>query len=121
MPWFDEGDRLRHEYGKNTCYACNARLTPADYARGTLSPDEPSPYDTYLDALEIDFVGGYGMFLDPLPYPEDPSDPEWDPTDPDFDPNPPQFPHVVVCKDCAKQLMETVPWIKRLLEPHACS
>lgn len=120
MPWFtEEGRRLRHEYGKNTCYSCGGKLETTE--TDLLRPDGTMPYDQYDDALEINFVGGYGMFLDPEYYPEDPSDPAWGPTGPDCDSSPTQFPHVVVCKDCAKQLMETVPWIKRLLEPHTCS
>jgi len=94
MPWVEDestGD-WQHFYGKDMCYACGFELKP-------VFDDASTKYhDQYLDALEVKFSGGYGMLVDPYYFDDE------------------DTPHVIVCRSCALQLMNAVPWVERLLK-----
>jgi hypothetical protein len=49
------------------------------------------------NALNIGFAGGYGMFIDPIPFGD--------------------IQRVTICHECAHALCDAVPWIERLLDP----
>lgn len=72
----------------NYCYSCHKKLKE-------LFPGQITNYQ-FDGALWIEFHGGYGMFIDPV-----------------FESNP----KVVICEQCAYNLMEKVPWVKWLLQP----
>jgi len=55
--------------------------------------------DQYDNALIIQFIGGYGMFVDLFGDREDDGD-------------------TVICHKCAHELCDKVPWIGKLLTPH---
>lgn len=100
MPWARNGygktAKWQHIYGQNTCYNCRAIME----AVGPPSQSHTlSDCDQYSDALEVNFIGGYGMMLDPTSTDE-------------------ERPHVVICQDCAMKLVAAVPWIKRLLNDY---
>lgn len=74
-----------------------------------LKSDSVDPTTEYQfdNALWIGFFGGYGMFVDDI--------------DTEFGYKSPMLKgaaeEAVLCHDCAHQLCETVPWIKKLLRP----
>lgn len=74
---------------KEICYACHAELVPVyEGVPQRRSGDEPD----FRNALRILFSGGYGMI---------------------FDENSKK---VVICHDCAIELIHRVPWIESVLE-----
>ena len=73
----------------SNCYACDKLLSPVFEGHG---------YDNQCDnALEVEFFGGYGMFVDPI---DDPYS-------------------AVICHECAHDLCDKIPWIKKLIDPHS--
>lgn len=69
------------------CYACGATLESAT------GSDTDCQFD---NALDIRFLGGYGMFVDPI-------DTKYE---------------AVICHDCAHELCDKIPWIHKLIDPH---
>lgn len=74
----------------NHCTACGKKLEP-EFS----GPDFDPASEQWDNALEIQFNGGYGMFIDP------------------FDR---QY-RAIICHECAHDLCDKVPWIGRLLDP----
>lgn len=62
--------------------------------------DDPSVETSlqYDNALEIQFDGGYGMFIDPMG-------------------DEAHGFHAVICHDCAITMCTKVPWVAKLLQP----
>lgn len=81
------------------CFNCSAELKS-----DSVNPDTEYQFD---NALWVGFFGGYGMFVDDI-------DVSWG--------GAPRMlagaaEEAVICHECAHELCETVPWIKRLLRP----
>lgn len=83
------------------CYACNKALEPVMEDQG----DEAHQWDS---ALIIDFEGGYGMFTDPMGAPPA-----------EYDKGILPAGKVVVCHDCAHEMCDALPWVKKLIDPWA--
>ena|SRR5579871_327227 len=69
------------------CAACGVVLQPIPGSRGNLD-----------NALIIEFKGGYGMFVDPLP------------------PDPPM--RALLCHECAHKLTQENPWMHKMIDPY---
>lgn len=57
------------------------------------------PLGNLDNALGVEFLGGYGQFVDP-PMAQDPSKYQ-----------------IVVCHECAHEVCEKAPWLRKILEP----
>jgi len=91
--------------GTNTfCFACADLLIPVMtpvIPDGTPDDAKFNPYNgqplytdvQFKDAIAVRFNGGYGMYCDP-----------WD-----------VELEVVICKHCADNLFDLIPWVKKLL------
>lgn len=81
------------------CVNCSKELKA-----GSINPESNYQFD---NALWVGFFGGYGMFVDDI--------------ETDFGHKKPMLEgaaeEAVLCHDCAHELCEQVPWIKRLLRP----
>lgn len=76
------------------CYACGEKLEPV--FGPDLQDDRQDPAQC-IDALQLCFTGGYGMFIDvATSYEVEKLRP-------------------VICKTCAVDLCDKVPWIRKLL------
>src|SRR3990167_648088 len=76
------------------CSACDKKFKPyceVDFDPATEQLD---------NALEIEFSGGYSMFVDLV-----------------FD-QPEGVCRVMICHECAHELCDKIPWINKLLDPH---
>ena len=71
-----------------TCSGCGVRLEP--------SMPGSEAWGQFEDALEVQFHGGYSMYIDPIPPGE-------------------VVPTAVLCKDCADALVNSAPWADKLL------
>jgi hypothetical protein len=69
------------------CDSCNKELSLVDPSSGD---------NQYDNALEIEFGGGYGMFVDPLPGKEY---------------------KALICHDCAVFLCQAIPFIEKIIDP----
>lgn len=71
------------------CTACAVELEP-------VFPGLDEAPEQYDDALEISFIGGYGMFVDPIH----------------------EELRAIICYECANKLCNEYPWIGRVLSQH---
>lgn len=72
------------------CSACGKELEP-EFDGSDFDPAS----EQWENALEVQFNGGYGMFIDPI--------------DEDY--------RAIICHECAHELCDKTPWIKKLLHP----
>jgi hypothetical protein len=95
------------------CDACDKPLQPVftpkpkDWNQGspphpdTVWTSEPDPPGSQFDnCLPIQFMGGYGMFVDDMDLKQ-------------------CGPFVVICHDCAHEMCAKLPWLDKLLNPYS--
>jgi hypothetical protein len=80
------------------CHVCKVRL----------KPDHTDTDYQFDNALWITFDGGYGMFVDDLDELYK-GQSQW----------PDKRDRVVICHNCAHELCDIVPWVKKLLNPES--
>jgi len=80
------------------CVNCSKLLEPVWGPNGVVTKYQ------FNDALWVGFFGGYGMFVDNMV-------PDAPPIlgNADYE--------AVLCHECAHELCDKVPWVKKLLEP----
>lgn len=77
------------------CYACDSSL------KQVFGPDFQDPRQDprqCVDAVEVNFSGGYGMLIDPNLLEGVPS--------------------ALLCKSCVEKMCDDLPWMGRLLGPY---